>query len=71
LLKIRNVTLTKCIDMCKANENATFQNNKIKYENVNKIGYKTSNMKRNVCKFCGQNHEWNRDMCPAYNKVCI
>jgi hypothetical protein len=70
LLKIRNITLPNCVDLCKANENANIQNNQMKPENVNKINYKTNNVKIAMCKFCGQRHEWNKDKCPAYNKIC-
>ncbi len=37
LLKVNNLTLQKCIDICKANQNAELQKNIIKEEQINKI----------------------------------
>ena len=69
LLKIRNLTLQQCIDTCRANENANLQNKMMKPESVNKITKKVSS-RTAKCKFCGKYHEFKKDKCPAFGKIC-
>ena len=39
LLKVNNLTLEKCIDTCKANQNTEMQKDIIKEEQINKVRY--------------------------------
>lgn len=73
LLKMRNLTLKQCIDMCRAYENATKHNNQMMPELVNKIQreqkkkYPTNEAK---CRYCGTKHTFKKEKCPAYGKEC-
>lgn len=73
LLKIRKLTLATAIDTCKASEKASTQNQAFRPE-VNKMTTRKSSdytkkyLKK--CKFCGKEHEWNREKCPAFGKLC-
>lgn len=77
LLKVRQLTLEKAIDICRASEKASHQNQTLRPE-INKIATSKSRNQDNDdnkkylkhCKFCGHGHEWNKDMCPAYGKLC-
>ena len=84
LLKERKLTLDKCIDICKAAENASFKNKVLRPEsaNVNEVRYhkrydnkplkseqsKSINAVTKECLFCGQKHFLKKDNCPAYGK---
>ena len=85
LLKVRNLTLARCIDICKASENATLKNKVLRPDNsVDKInlvkkgqGHKPdvsqkSNFSDSIrsCKFCTFKHEMRKEKCPAYGKQC-
>ena len=84
LLKCRDLTLEKCIDICKASESALAQNRAIRpNEQVHKVstgnrkeGYKPKSNKKNqddgarLCKFCGEHHKMKKELCPAYGKTC-
>jgi len=74
LLKDRNLTLDKCVDICKADENAKNQNIEMNPEHIRKINYKykrnNKSVKYNYCKFCGNKHVWDKENCPAYGKIC-
>lgn len=83
LLKVRDLTLEKCIDICKAAENATAQNRILRPDTVNKVthenrGYREKNDKGKVnyekpkkdCWFCGLKHVFVKEKCPAFGKKC-
>ena len=84
LLKVRKLTLEKCIDICRASENASIKNKVLHPEsaNVHKVGLGKSVVKHqksdlsesyanfNSCKFCGNKHYFRKDKCPAYGKTC-
>jgi len=73
LLKHRALTLQKCIDMCKAAESATKQSNIIRpTETINEIkrNQQVREGGNRECRFCGGNHPFRREACPAYNKEC-
>ena len=72
LLKIRRLTLDQCIDICKASENADMQNKELRPEQIHKVTYskKNSDKFKNKCKFCGKLHEFEKNKCPAYGKMC-
>ena len=83
LLKVRNLTLKKCIDICKAHENASVKNKILHPESasVNKVGYNAKSQKSDQsesvsnssfkhCKFCGNKHYFRKDKCPAFGQTC-
>lgn len=67
LLKISELTLAKAIAICKAEE--TVAGMMSSSEQVKKIEQKVANYKK-LCKFCGFNHEFKAELCPARKKVC-
>jgi hypothetical protein len=72
LLKIRRLTLEQTIDICKSSEQACSQNQTLRPD-VNKI-YRTKNKENQQlknCKFCGNDHVWNKEKCPAFGKKCV
>ena len=77
LLKVRDLTLDQCVDICRAAENATSQNRMINLEStVHKVSHadkKEGNSKdRNmVCKFCSFSHRMKKEECPAYGRTCL
>ena len=83
LLKVRNLTLKKCIDICRAAEHANVKHKAIKAENplVNKINVKklrksktstkrSSTSKTSDCLFCTTQHVLKKEECPAYGRQC-
>lgn len=76
LLKIRDLNLTKCVDTCRAAENAMLQGKAMSSqdnsEEVHKLKteLRADNMIRE-CKFCGTRHRLRKDECPAYGKTCF
>ena len=72
LLKVRDLNLKQCIDMCRAHESANKQNMQMKSETVHKIQKYTKNFHKNLktCKFCGKKHEFVKEKCPAFGKTC-
>ncbi|XP_070537048.1 uncharacterized protein [Ptychodera flava] len=83
LLQEADLTLTKCLDICKAAESTTVQIKAIAGEpteqaQVNAVTRKTSresqpSNEQNMvmeCKFCGRRHERKKEKCPAYGKTC-
>ena len=75
LLKCRALTLKDCIDRCKASESAAKQTHVIRpMEEVSAIRHNfdpTPNKNIRECRFCGGNHPFKREACPAYNKKCM
>lgn len=80
LLKVRNIGLQNCIDICKLSENAAQQSRALRPDTVNKISFRSRNkqprsVKQNKdekksCKFCTSQHEMKKELCPAYGKTC-
>lgn len=80
LLKVRKLTLDKCIDVCKAAESALSQTRMLGPDTVNKVRV-VSDKKNTVppssdavtkkCKFCNLPHVFGRKFCPAVGKECI
>ena len=73
LLKIRDLTLNKAVDICKTSEKAASHNLMMRLE-INKIQqynkFKDKNNVKKSCKFCGAMHRWGKDECPTYGKTC-
>jgi len=77
LLRERNLTLEKTIDICRAAENATLQGKMFRAETINKVealktkeGAKSVKVKLMHCKYCGRQHVQQRQQCPAYGQNC-
>ena len=76
LLKVRDLNLTKCVDTCRAAENANLQgkamNSQDNPEEVHKVKTepRTDTMLKE-CKFCGTKHRLRKEECPAYGKTCF
>ena len=79
LLRERGLTLAKTIDICKTAEAAVTQGKAYRAETVNKVQttsqkpYKrTTPIRTNVqsCKFCGTQHVYAKEKCPAWGKTC-
>lgn len=76
LLKVRDLTLEKCVDVCRAAENATSQNKLLHpdTDTVHRVGLRRDmEQRREVkeCKFCGTRHRFRKEECPAYGKTCL
>ena len=82
-LKVRNLTLKTCVDICKAAESVESQNRVLHPEiTVDKIKYQRPRGRRvnqrkeqyspglKQCKFCGDRHKLRKEECPAYQKTC-
>ena len=78
LLKERKLTLNKCIDICKAAEDAVIQGHAFRDNTesvVNRMSVKSQSdhSKRpyyKTCLFCAKQHEFKKELCPAYGKTC-
>lgn len=83
LLRIPDLTLDKCFDMCRAAEitkqgiSVLFGNSNNQSETVNKVSKGKSNgsdkplqMQNKPCKFCTKFHEPSKEKCLAYGKKC-
>ena len=70
LLKVRHLSLDKCIDICKASETAASHSDALVPDNVNRVldGKQRDDTKE--CKFCSFNHPMKKEKCPAWGKVC-
>ena len=73
LLKERNLTLEKCIDICKAGESASTHKLALQPEVVHKVessGSQRRTPQSRECKFCDYSHPMAKSKCPAYGKTC-
>ena len=83
LLRMRDLTLNRCIDVCRSEEVAELQMKSLSgpVDNINQV--KSSSKKQRAptpvdgrsakkisCKFCGYDHQPDRKMCPAWGKKC-
>ena len=83
LLRMRDLTLNRCIDVCRSEEVAELQMKSLSgpVDNINQV--KSSSKKHRAptpvdgrsakkisCKFCGYDHQPDRKMCPAWGKKC-
>ena len=83
LLQDAKLTLTSCIDICRANEKTIMQMKEISQEDVQLIRRKEKPRKnfplkqrqelapKVDCKYCGRQHSQKREACPAWGKTCI
>ena len=84
LLRMRDLTLNRCIDVCRSEEVAELQMKSLSgpVDNINQV--KSSSKKHRAptpvdgrsakkisCKFCGYDHQPDRKMCPAWGKKCF
>ena len=75
LLREENLTLDKCLKICRAAE-LSRENSKtlqgLTVEEVHALKYAGEKSKDNeiCCKFCGKTHERNKTKCPAFGKKC-
>lgn len=83
LLQYPDLTLDKCLNICRSAEATTSQlkvmNNELHYIKTTSQHQSTnpkSSMKNaksehiKNCKYCGQSHDLKREKCPAYGKIC-
>ncbi len=74
LLKERNLSLDKCIDVCQAAQSASSHSRAIKPDVVARIEDRSKKPRRNEeileCKFCGTTHPMKKHKCPAYGESC-
>jgi len=73
LLKESKLTLNQCIDICKAGEAATTHKSSLQPEKINKVkstAKKEKLPKSGKCKFCGEEHVFIKEKCPAWGKRC-
>ena len=74
LLEIQDLSLAKCIDMCRAHE-ATSVRMKTLSTDSTPVHVVKKNMKPkrgnfSQCKFCGKKHALKKELCPAYGQTC-
>ena len=80
LLREKDLTLEKAVEMIRAAERAAEQTKKIdgEVETVNAVAKSSYHAKSSgarppkfgTCKFCGDKHEFIKEKCPAYGKRC-
>lgn len=75
LLKVRKLTLDKCVDLCRAAETAETHNRELKPDRVLHVSRgdtkkPTAGKGKQGCKFCGYFHVLKKNLCPAYGKTC-
>lgn len=72
LLKVHNLDLQKCTDICKAAESASSTSQGMQHESgeVLKLSeFRRTAMKKD-CLYCGYAHVMKKELCPAYGKIC-
>ena len=71
LVKIRQLDLQRCLDICKLSENATVQSRILRPEGGNKVDFKpkrkTPAQTEGECRACALRH---KELCPAFGKTC-
>ena len=82
LLQVPELTLEKCIDMCRSPEATSTQLEAMSSQNshappppeVNFVQKPSKGADKSSfvkdCRFCGQTHEKERSKCPAFGKIC-
>ena len=71
LLKERQLTVEKCIDICKASESAICHKASLTVDTVNRVKETTSGTGGiRECRFCPYKHIMRKENCPAWGKVC-
>ena len=83
LLRMRDLTLNCCIDVCCSEEVAELQMKSLSgpVDNINQVKSSSKkhpaptpvdgrSAKKISCKFCGYDHQPDRKMCPAWGKKC-
>ena len=84
LLQEPKLSLSKCIDLCRATETTTAQAKKMAGQDDNHdlmahyVGKQSSPRKTtgdtsgfiSDCKFCGRSHKRNKESCPAFGRYC-
>ena len=74
LLRMRDLTLNRCIDVCRSEEVAELQMESLSGPVDNEPRAPTPvdgrSAKKISCKFCGYDHQPDRKMCPAWGKTC-
>ena len=82
LLQVPELTLEKCIDMCRSAEATSTQLEAMSSQNshappppeVNFVKKPSKGADKSSfvkdCRFCGQTHEKERSKCPAFGKIC-
>ena len=79
LLKERELTLDKAIDICRSSESAAKQSSELKPEQVSKVAVKqkprfhkprSKETPEKDCKFCDSAHVMQKSACPAWGQTC-
>ena len=74
LLKERELTLQKSIDICKSAENAAQQGKTLRPDSINKVTSQPRRQKKpevKDCLFCGKNHVMRKEKCSAYGQEVL
>ena len=71
LLKVRDLTLEKCVDICRAAENATSQIKPLHPVAMHKVGLHQGTERREVteCKSYGTHQRFRKEDYPSYGKL--
>lgn len=75
LLRVENLTLDKCMQICRATElskenRKTLQGQTVEVVHALKRVTRKNRDSEVNCKFCGKTHEKHKNKCPAYGKKC-
>ncbi|CAG2238550.1 unnamed protein product [Mytilus edulis] len=82
LLQDAKLTLNRCVDICRANEETSIQIKDISQEEVQYVRRRDQKPRKNFtprpqtdkkfddCKYCGRQHVQKREACPAWGKTC-
>lgn len=77
LLKVRDLTLARCVDICKTAENLCAQNNALNPATVHKLKdhpkkkfHSKKEAKERECLFCRKTHVLRKNDCPAWGQEC-
>ena len=70
LLKVRHITLDKCINIYKASDTAVSHSNTFVPDNVNRVLDDKQRDDAKECKFCSFNHPTKKEKCQTWGNVC-
>ena len=71
LLKVSDLTLQRCVELCEAGQAASAHKSSLRSEHVNKVTKQTAKKKTSgTCRYCGTEHKFQKELCPAWGKEC-
>uniref|UniRef100_A0A2C9LDT3 Retropepsins domain-containing protein n=1 Tax=Biomphalaria glabrata TaxID=6526 RepID=A0A2C9LDT3_BIOGL len=73
LLQDSSLTLERCRDICRAYETANKQLRQIQADPIiEKVSTPSrTNIQKGKCRYCGRIHEYIKEKCPAWGKMCL